>query len=135
MINSFIIDKMLHDKKITLEDLNILMNMDTNDVFMLMGKTKNNKTEVLLNIYWNPTLLYDCKNLDDNITESLIKFVSYRYNLEKEEINQRFLNGEINRENYDSYCSNLDKIFFKEDNITSRNIRRILESQNKILYK
>jgi len=41
--------------------LNILMNMDTNDVFMLMGKTKNNKTEVLLNIYWNPTLLYDCK--------------------------------------------------------------------------
>ena len=135
MINSKEIDSLISKKVLTEDEIISLMKMTSGEIFLLMKHPRKFKKKVMLNIYWNPSLLYDSNFLSENMIESLITFVDYRYTIEKSEIEIRKSEGYLSSSEYQEYLENLEQRFFPTDNVVSNNIKRIIFSKKEKTYK
>lgn len=116
-------------------DIIEVMKMEYVEFLNAFDNEKQKTNRALFLIYLNPTLLYKIDNLSDDLTNTLIDFVIYKYNLEKEELEYRYQNGEISKKEYDEDILFSENFYFPCDDVVGKNIRRIMEKRNKLLQK
>ena len=75
MITSKQIDKLIKKRFIEETEIMDFMKLTSGDVFLLMKQSKNYKQQILISIYWNPVLLYNCSMVSEHIVENLISFM------------------------------------------------------------
>lgn len=93
------IKKYLEDEFITDEDIISLINIDKN-YGVLLNKKSDCKTTVLRHIYNCPFLLCDQQCASTEIKKVLPLFLNYRYNMEINELNNLYEQGDMDQEEY-----------------------------------
>ena len=134
MTTSREIDRLIKLKILSENEIIELMSLTTTEVFLIMKESQIYKQQILINIYWNPVLLYDCKSISENLIDKLIQFVEYRYMAEKQEMEERLDNGDATKSEFSEYVRKLDEHFFPNSNVVAKNIKRIIFS-NKEKFK
>ena len=100
MTTSKEIDRLIKSNFLSENEIIELMSLTTAEMFLIMKEPQNYKQQILINIYWNPVLLYDCKSISENLIDKLIQFVEYRYMAEKQEMEERLDNGDTTKKEY-----------------------------------
>lgn len=135
MITQYRLHQLINQNKISYEEIINFLNKDINEILVLMkDKSQSLRVKVLIKIYLDPACLY-CKDMPETFIEELKNFIKNRYNMEKDEIDYRFSLGDMTQEEYDKSILLLEEYLFAGDNVISKNIKRIVEKENKIYKK
>lgn len=133
--NSRYIDTLLKTSFITCNDIMNIMNIDNNQFLNYYPTITTRKQKILCEIYLNPKLLYDCKNVSQKLIDKLINFVIYKYTSNVEEVRYRLELGQLSQEEYDNIVKTFEEFYFPYDNYMAKNIKRIMESKQLVLQK
>lgn len=112
-------------------DIIEVMKLNYTEFLNLFDSEKAKANRALYLVYLNPTLLYKLDNLSEELTNALINFVIYKYNLEKEELEYRYQNGEISKKEYEDDILYSEDFYFPDDDVVGKNIKRIMEKKIK----
>ena len=112
-------------------DIIEVMKLNYTEFLNLFDSEKVKANRALYLVYLNPTLLYKLDNLSEELTNALINFVIYKYNLEKEELEYRYQNGEISKKEYEDDILYSENFYFPDDDVVGKNIKRIMEKKIK----
>ncbi len=127
------IDNIIKELNILPEDIQGLIKSDVNDILSITTSEsvlQNKKNNMLIEIYFNPYILYGSSILTENIMDDFCKFVIDRYNQETEELDYMLEESYISSKECSLYKYNIDRKYFDISTVYGRNIKRMFDKNS-----
>lgn len=127
------IDNIIKELNILPEDIQGLIKSDVNDILSITTSEsvlQNKKNNMLIEIYFNPYILYGSSILTEDIMDDFCKFVIDRYNQETEELDYMLEASYISSKECLLYKYNIDRKYFDISTVYGRNIKRMFDKNS-----